>query len=113
MSQTARTAAGDLAAGRSAMLRCRAPSNPLILMIRRFGDRWPEIHPTAFVEDSAQVIGAVAIGAGASVWFGAVVRGDIQTIAIGAGSNVQDGAVLHVTAASPVWIEDEVTLGHR
>ena len=82
-------------------------------MIRAFENKHPQVHPTAFVEDSAQVVGDVRLGESASVWYGAVVRGDIQRIEIGDRSNVQDLSVLHVTADHPVLIESDVTLGHR
>ena len=61
-------------------------------------DQWrPEVHPSAFVADSAQVIGQVSLGAEASVWFGCVIRGDVCEIRIGARTNIQDGTVIHVT----------------
>ena len=82
-------------------------------MLHAFRGKAPQVDATAFVEDSAQVVGDVRIGARSSVWFAAVVRGDINSIAIGCRANVQDGCVLHVTAESPVVIEDDVTLGHR
>jgi carbonic anhydrase/acetyltransferase-like protein (isoleucine patch superfamily) len=82
-------------------------------MIRPFGGIHPRIHPTAFVEDSAQVIGDVHLGEESSIWFNAVVRGDIHFIRIGNRSNVQDNSVIHVRNGShPTIIEDEVTVGH-
>ncbi|HMB73384.1 MAG TPA: gamma carbonic anhydrase family protein [Gammaproteobacteria bacterium] len=65
-----------------------------------------------FVAPSAAVIGQVTLGTDASVWFGAVVRGDGNTIRIGARSNVQDTAVIHVDNDAPVKIADDVTIGH-
>jgi len=65
-----------------------------------------------FVAPSAAVIGRVSLGTDASVWFGAVVRGDGNTIHIGARSNVQDNAVVHVDNDAPVEIADDVTIGH-
>jgi carbonic anhydrase/acetyltransferase-like protein (isoleucine patch superfamily) len=65
-----------------------------------------------FVAPSAAVIGRVELGAGANVWFGAVLRGDGNTISIGASTNVQDGAVIHVDGDAPARIGDEVTIGH-
>lgn len=83
-------------------------------MIRPFRGKRPQIHPTAFVEESAQVIGDVEIGAQSSVWFGAVVRGDVFYIRIGERTNVQDGTVIHVTNGTHATIlEDEVTVGHN
>jgi carbonic anhydrase/acetyltransferase-like protein (isoleucine patch superfamily) len=74
----------------------------------------PQIHPTAFVEDSAQVIGDVHLGAQSSVWFGTIVRGDVFHVRIGDRTNVQDGTVIHVTNGLHATIlEDEVTVGHN
>ena len=82
-------------------------------MIRPFGGIYPRIHPTAFVEESAQVIGDVHLGEEASIWFNTVVRGDIHFIRIGNRSNVQDNSVIHVqNGTHPTIIEDEVTVGH-
>jgi carbonic anhydrase/acetyltransferase-like protein (isoleucine patch superfamily) len=83
-------------------------------MIRPFRGVSPQIHPTAFVEESAQVVGDVHIGAHSSVWFGAVVRGDVFHIRIGERTNVQDGTVIHVSNGTHATIlEDEVTVGHN
>ncbi len=77
-------------------------------------DQWrPEVHPSAFVADSAQVIGQVSLGAEASVWFGCVVRGDTELISIGAGSNIQDASVLHVDYGFPLQVGERVTVGHQ
>ena len=65
-----------------------------------------------FVAPSAAVIGRVTLGTDASVWFGAVVRGDGNTIRIGARTNVQDNAVVHIDQDAPVEIADDVTIGH-
>lgn len=73
----------------------------------------PDVHPTAWIADSAQVMGQVAIAADASVWFGCVVRGDSERISIGAGSNVQDLSVLHADAGFPLAIGRGVTVGHK
>jgi carbonic anhydrase/acetyltransferase-like protein (isoleucine patch superfamily) len=83
-------------------------------MIRPFRGKHPQIHPTAFVEESAQVIGDVVVGAQSSIWFGAVVRGDVYHIRIGERTNIQDGTVVHVTNGTHATIlEDEVTVGHN
>ncbi len=83
-------------------------------MIRTFRGKRPQIHPTAFVEESAQVVGDVQIGAQSSVWFGAVVRGDVFYIRIGERTNIQDGTVIHVTNGTHATVlEDEVTVGHN
>lgn len=82
-------------------------------MIRSFGGVQPQIHPTAFVEQSAQVIGDVHLGEEASIWFNAVVRGDVHYIRIGDRSNIQDNCVIHVRHHShPTILEDQVTVGH-
>jgi carbonic anhydrase/acetyltransferase-like protein (isoleucine patch superfamily) len=82
-------------------------------MIRPFQGVFPQIHPTAFVEESAQVIGDVHLGAEASIWFNAVVRGDVNFIRIGNRSNIQDNSVIHVRGGThPTVVEDEVTVGH-
>jgi gamma-carbonic anhydrase len=73
----------------------------------------PRIHPSVFVAAGACVIGDVDVAEDASIWFNAVLRGDINAIRIGARSNVQDGCILHVTAQYPVEIADDVTLGHQ
>jgi len=73
----------------------------------------PRIDPTAFVADSAWVVGAVTLGALASVWFGAVVRGDSDRVEIGARTNVQDGAVLHTDAGKPCVVGEDCRIGHR
>ena len=83
-------------------------------MIRPFNDIHPKIHQTAFVTDDAIVIGDVEIGEDASVWFGSVVRGDVNFIRIGARTNIQDGSVIHVSSKThPTILEDEITVGHR
>ena len=73
----------------------------------------PHIAATAWVADSAQVMGQVELGEGASVWFGAVVRGDTDRITIGAGSNIQDASVLHADAGQPLLVGERVTVGHQ
>jgi carbonic anhydrase/acetyltransferase-like protein (isoleucine patch superfamily) len=65
------------------------------------------------VADSAQVIGAVTLADDASVWFGAILRGDTERLSIGRGSNVQDGAVLHADHGFPLVIGEDVTVGHQ
>jgi carbonic anhydrase/acetyltransferase-like protein (isoleucine patch superfamily) len=71
------------------------------------------VHPSAFVEASAQVIGDVEIGEESSVWFTSVLRGDVHFIRIGRGTNIQDGTIVHVNRrGTPSIIEDYVTVGH-
>lgn len=73
----------------------------------------PTISDTAFVAPGASVIGDVHIGAGSSIWFGCVVRGDVHEIRIGERSNIQDGTVIHVTRGkSGTYIGDDVLVGH-
>ena len=73
----------------------------------------PTIHPSAWVAEGAQVLGNVTMKANASVWFGAVVRGDTATIHIGENSNIQDASVLHADVGMPLHIGDNVTVGHQ
>ena len=73
----------------------------------------PQVAASGWVADSAQVIGDVVLGEGASVWFGTVVRGDTARIAIGAGTNVQDASVLHADIGVPLVIGNNVTVGHQ
>lgn len=73
----------------------------------------PDLSQAAFVAANATVIGQVELGAGSSIWYGAVVRGDVEKIVIGRCTNVQDGAVLHGDPGKPTILEDYVTVGHR
>ncbi len=73
----------------------------------------PQIHPTAWVAEEAQVIGNVSLAEGSSVWFNAVLRGDTEYIQIGHESNVQDGCVLHADHGFPLVVGDRVTVGHN
>ncbi|UQN06365.1 gamma carbonic anhydrase family protein [Deinococcus sp. QL22] len=73
----------------------------------------PDVHSSAFIAPSADLIGRVTVAEGASVWFGAVLRGDLEAITVGAGSNIQDGAVLHSDPGFPCTLEAGVTVGHR
>jgi len=77
-------------------------------------DEWvPEIAATAWVADSASVIGRVCMEEGASVWYGAVLRGDNDRIHLGRNCNVQDGSVLHTDPGFPLTLGSEVTVGHQ
>ena len=83
-------------------------------MIISFQNSRPKIHETAFIAETAVVIGDVEIGENSSVWYGSVIRGDVNYIRIGARTNVQDASVLHVSSKThPTVLEDEITLGHR
>ena len=82
-------------------------------MISSYQGIFPTIHRSAFIEESARVIGDVHIGAESSVWFGAVVRGDVHWIRIGSRTNIQDQCILHVTHERfSLTVGDEVTVGH-
>jgi carbonic anhydrase/acetyltransferase-like protein (isoleucine patch superfamily) len=82
-------------------------------MIRRFREHEPQIHESAYIDESAQIIGDVHIGEQSSVWCNAVLRGDMYYIRIGNRSNIQDNSVVHTrTGEFPTVLEDEVTVGH-
>ncbi|HEY9071122.1 MAG TPA: gamma carbonic anhydrase family protein [Candidatus Ozemobacteraceae bacterium] len=81
------------------------------MLIRPFRGVTPTIDPTAFIAETAVLVGDVAIGPEASVWYGAVIRGDIHRIRIGAGSNIQDNAVVHVDAADRAGEGGETVIG--
>ena len=83
-------------------------------IIRPFRGRAPRVDPTAFVADGCTVVGDVELGPGASLWYGTVVRGDVNHVRIGARTNVQDNSVVHVTGGThPTVIGEDVTVGHR
>ena len=73
----------------------------------------PQIHPEAFIAPGAVIVGNDKIGAGASVWYNAVLRGDNELIDIQAGANIQDGAILHTDIGFPLVVEEGVTVGHN
>ena len=73
----------------------------------------PRIHPSAFVAESADLIGAVEVGKDASVWYQVVIRADDEPVTIGAESNVQDGSIIHIDAGMPTVLGKGVTVGHR
>jgi carbonic anhydrase/acetyltransferase-like protein (isoleucine patch superfamily) len=83
-------------------------------LVRPYGGRAPRIDPAAFAVEGSTILGDVEIGPGASIWFGVVVRGDVNAVRIGARTNVQDLTVIHVTGGThPTVVGDEVTIGHR
>ena len=83
-------------------------------MLRPFRGVLPRVHPTTFIDDSAQVIGDVEIGEESSIWMFVVMRGDVHRIRVGRRSNVQDGTIVHVmNRTHPTTIGDNVTIGHR
>jgi len=82
-------------------------------MLRPYRGRMPQVAASAFVDESAQVIGEVTIGEESSLWMNVVVRGDVHWIRIGDRTNLQDGTIVHVMRGShPTEIGDEVTIGH-
>ncbi len=82
-------------------------------MIKPFQEKKPKIHETAFIAETAVIIGDVEIGEQSSVWFNSVLRGDVNYIRVGKRTNIQDGSIIHVSSKThPTIIEDEVTLGH-
>ena len=85
-------------------------TSPIILPYRGI---MPKIAPNAFIAPGAVIIGDVEIGSKANIWFGCVIRGDVQSIRIGEGTNVQDGTVIHVTRGDgPTIIGKGITIGH-
>lgn len=83
-------------------------------IVRSFHGRSPRLHDGVWLADDAVVVGDVEIGDGSSVWFGVVIRGDVNHVRIGARTNVQDHSVIHVTSHThPTFVGDDVTLGHR
>ena len=77
-----------------------------------FEEREPRVHPGAFVAPTAVLIGDVTVEDGASIWFGAVLRGDFNRIVVGAGTSVQDNSVIHTNEELPATIGENVTVGH-
>ena len=82
------------------------------MSIYSLGALTPRIAPSAWVAPNASVIGDVTLGERVSIWFGAVLRGDIDRISIGAGSNIQDGSVCHADPGRPLLVGEHVTVGH-
>lgn len=81
------------------------------MIIEHHGKK-PQVHPDAFVAENASVIGEVEIGEGSSIWFGAVLRGDINRIVVGKFTSIQDNCVVHVDRDKPAVVGDYVTVGH-
>jgi carbonic anhydrase/acetyltransferase-like protein (isoleucine patch superfamily) len=82
-------------------------------MLRPYKGTRPEVHASAYIDQSAQVIGDVHIGEESSVWMNVVLRGDVHRIRVGRRSNIQDGTIVHVMRGThPTTIGDEVTIGH-
>ena len=83
-------------------------------VIKSFQQLHPKIHETAFVAENAVVIGDVEIGAESSVWYGSILRGDVNYIRVGKRTNIQDASVILVSSKThPTILEDEITVGHR
>lgn len=82
-------------------------------MILSIGDQKPDVKDAIFVAENATVIGDVVLGKDSSIWFGVVVRGDLEPIRIGDRTNVQDNSVLHGAAGYPLTIGNDVTIGHN
>ncbi|MES3016109.1 MAG: gamma carbonic anhydrase family protein [Pseudomonadota bacterium] len=83
------------------------------MALYQLDDHSPQLAEGAWVADSAQVIGHVELAEDASIWFGAILRGDTELLKIGKGSNVQDGSVLHADVGFPVTLGENVTVGHQ
>lgn len=82
-------------------------------MIKGYLSSDPQIHESAYIAENAVVIGDVTIGKNSSIWYGSVVRGDVNYIRIGDRTNLQDRSVIHVSSQDhPTILEDEVTVGH-
>ena len=82
-------------------------------MIRKLKDIGPVIHEDTFIADTAMVIGDVNIGEGTSIWYGAVLRGDIENITIGRFSNIQDNATVHTETDIPTKVGNYTVVGHN
>ncbi|MEK5644057.1 gamma carbonic anhydrase family protein [Paenibacillus rhizosphaerae] len=81
-------------------------------MLLPYGQHLPKIHPSVYVAEGAKIVGDVQIGQQSSVWFNAVLRGDMAPIVIGDRCNIQDGAVGHVNTDEPLILENDVSVGH-
>lgn len=82
-------------------------------MILQYDGVHPQYHETCFIAHSADVIGLVSIGENSSVWYGTVIRGDVNSITIGNRTNVQDNATIHVSSLYETVVGDDVTIGHN
>ncbi|CAM5631420.1 gamma carbonic anhydrase family protein [Streptomyces violaceorubidus] len=82
-------------------------------LITGIGGKDPKVDAEAFVAPTASVVGDVTLHAGASVWYGAVLRGDVERISVGASSNVQDNCTLHADPGFPVTVGERVSIGHN
>ncbi len=82
-------------------------------MIMPFKGKTPKLHPSVFVAPGAHIIGDVTIGARSSIWFTAVLRGDLNKIQVGEVTNIQDGCVLHVDHDKPCILKNGIVMGHQ
>ncbi|MFI7388968.1 MULTISPECIES: gamma carbonic anhydrase family protein [Streptomyces] len=82
-------------------------------LITGIGGKDPKVDAESFVAPTASVVGDVTLHAGASVWYGAVLRGDVERISVGASSNVQDNCTLHADPGFPVTVGERVSIGHN
>jgi carbonic anhydrase/acetyltransferase-like protein (isoleucine patch superfamily) len=82
------------------------------MIIKSFNGKLPKIHESVYISENVSIIGDVEIGENSSVWFGAVIRGDVCNVKIGNNSNIQENAVIHVNYNMPSIIGDFVTVGH-
>jgi carbonic anhydrase/acetyltransferase-like protein (isoleucine patch superfamily) len=82
------------------------------MAVYAIGDAVPEIHPEAYIHPDATVIGQVSVGAGSTVWPGAVLRGDYGKITVGDRTSIQDGTVVHATETLPTVIGSDCVIGH-
>ena len=83
------------------------------MAIYRVGDHIPSVAESAWVADSAQVIGRITLAADSSIWFGSVLRGDNEPLVVGRGSNVQENCVMHADEGFPLVIGEGVSVGHQ
>ncbi|MEJ6004200.1 gamma carbonic anhydrase family protein [Paucibacter sp. AS339] len=83
------------------------------MAVYQLDEHCPQVADSAWVAESAEVIGRVSLGADVSIWFQAVLRGDSEQLTIGAGSNIQDGSVLHADHGFPLVLGEGVTVGHK
>ena len=83
------------------------------MALYQLDEHTPRLADSAWVADSAQVMGNVELAVDASVWFGAILRGDTEVLRIGRGSNVQDGSLIHADIGFPVTVGENVTVGHH
>ena len=102
-----------LAKDRKAVLSEFHPYNSRTMAIYELDNIAPRLAESAWVADSAQVMGNVELAEDTSIWFGAIIRGDTEIIRIGRGSNIQDASVLHADIGKPLTVGENVTVGHK